>query len=229
MRLDTNPQEGKISLKQTLVSVGILIIVLCAGISWGSVINYSPMPECTVNKSADTAIQQGAAQQAADTVYKTFTEPDVYFTFEYPDTWIYEKHSPTDPYDETYYTFYRDAGKKEAALSLNYPMYETAMDTCIKFEETTDYTHEHIATNDPGTYIDYMTCGGGTGSESNDIFWDEDSMGDIFWQKGVWDGDKGITSDDKTLARIHWDGDNGSNIVTKAISDHLAHSIRIVR
>lgn len=229
MIINSSSQEGKISLKQTLLSVGVLIIVLCAGISWGSVINYSPMPECTVNKSADTAIQQGAAQEETDAGYKTFSEEDVYFTFEYPSDWVYDKHSPTDPYDETYYTFYKNADKKEVALSLNYPMYETAMDTCVKFEETTDYTHEHIATDDPGTYINYMTCGGGTESESNDIFWGEDSMGDIFWQKGVWDGDKGITSDEKTQARIHWNGDSETNIVTKDISDHIAHSIKIIK
>lgn len=225
--------EKKASMDRNLVSTLSLIAALAIGFIGGKMIcgnqptDYDKgQPTTPVIEGTGTTSVTDATEKAAEISYKTFSDPDVYFTFEYPSAWVYEKHDPETEYDETYYTFYANADEKRIALSLNYPMYETAMDTCLKFEEVTDYRHEHIATADPGTFINYMTCGA-TKYDQAESFWGEHSMGDIFWQKGIWDGDKGITSDIATQARIHWD--DNKDIVTEEISGHIAHSIKIIK
>lgn len=209
--------------KSPAASIATLVVFLFVGAGIGFLIKNCPADDCgpgaekglaedavTATDAEEVSKEQAAAEQTI-TEYETFSLPDAYFTFEYPAAWAYERQesAPGEFYNEIYYVFFTDASKKTETFTLSYPMYETAMDTCLKFEEVTDYMHEHIATNDPGTFINYMTCG----------------IGDIFWQKGVWDGDKTIASDEKTRVRIHWEDD----AVAKEISDHVAHSVKILR
>lgn len=221
--------EEKASNKKAFALGASVVFVLCIGIAWGYVASETTIPDSCPTYEVDkksASKKEQSNQSASDITYATFTLPDAYFTFEYPANWIYEKEefAPGKEYNEIYYAFYTDKDKKTPTFKVHYPMYETAMDTCLKFDEITDYMHKHIATNDSGTFVNYMTC---KGSKALDYaFWGEDTiMGDIFWQKGVWDGDKNITSDINTQVRIHWEG----NAVPEEVSDHVAHSVKIVK
>jgi len=225
MKTEDKKQSDK---KGLLLGAGV-ITVLCVGILLGSVFQKTATPEyCLTDNATEETAEPRETEEIADKdmVYSTFSIPDAYFTFEYPSTWTYEKEDTAlgEEYNETLYVFYTDADKKQTIFSLNYPMNETAMDTCLKFEEVTDYTHEHIATNDSGTFVNYMTCGA-TEYDSAESYWAGHSMGDIFWQRGVWDGDKTIDYDEKTQARIHWE----DNFISGEIAGHIAHSIKINR
>jgi|GEM_PF-6988766 hypothetical protein len=221
--------------KSPVASIATLVVFLFIGAGIGFLIKSCPAANCdlvtenglTEDAETTTDTENPQAQSTAEQTnieYKTFSEPDVYFTFEYPAAWSYEKQqtAPGEEYNETYYIFYADADKKKETLQLYYPMYETAMDTCLKFEEVTDYIHKHIATNDPGTFINYVTCGA-TEYDQEESYLNGYTMGDIFWQRGVWDGDKAITSDEKTQVRIHWN----NNLITPEIANHIAYSVKI--
>jgi hypothetical protein len=222
--------EEKISAetkKSPVASIATLVVFLFIGAGIGFLMKSCPAANCDLELGKDLAedavpatdteiSEEQAATEQTSIGYKTFSLPDAYFTFEYPESWIYEKvvSAPGEYYSETSYTFFTDASKKTETFVMHYPMYETAMDTCMKFEEVSDYMHQHIATNDPGTFINYITCGS-----------TEYDSGDIFWQKGVWDGDKMITSDEKTQVRILWRG----TAVAEEIMDYVAHSIKIIK
>lgn len=235
-------EEGKSAeaKKISVASITTLVVFLFVGAGMGFLAKSCPADKCgpddekspiedAVLETGTGASEEQAAAAQTETAYKTFSLPDAYFTFEYPESWVYEKteSAPGEYHNETTYVFFTDPSKETETFVMNYPMYETAMDTCMKFEEISDYQHKHIATNDPGTFVNYIACDGrkhdGTVYDADYDYRIGNNAGDIFWEKGVWDGDKTITPDKKTRVRIRWRGP----VIGDEILDHIAHSVRI--
>lgn len=217
---------GKIPFdRKGVVLVVGFIFFLCAGMLGGYLIKSSePNGDCftesakTETTKTEVALGDTTAKKVtdvADIKYKTFSVPENYFTFEYPDTWTYEKrvNSPGETYAETDWIFYADKNKRQQTIDLHYPMYETAHDGCLKFGDITDYKIEHIATNDSGTFIYYTSC-------------NMPGVDDIYWKKGSIDPQDGMSlqTQEGSDARIMW-----TDSVSSDIASHIAHSVKVVK
>ena len=210
--------------KGLVLGVGF-IFILCAGMLGGYLMKSSePARDCatesvkTETTKTEVAAGDVTAKKETDAMnitYKTFSVPENYFTFEYPDTWTYEKKisSPGETYTETFWVFYADKDKKQQTIDLHYPMSETAHDGCLKFGDVGEYEIEHIGTNDSGTFIYYTSC-------------DQPGVDDIYWQKGTIDSPDSLSLQTKegSDARIMW-----TDSVNSGIASHIAHSIKVVK
>lgn len=145
-----------------------------------------------------------------DITYKTFSSPKADFTFEYPDTWIYNEEEIENT---SVWTFTGDV-----VLEVHSPSYEV-FDSCsgsfyIRGIEKTSYQLNTFPTNDPETFVTYEQCGSEYGS------------GYIYWQKGEYFANSEDIKDIKKINLIIFDSgiENKKNI---NIMQHIAQSIKI--
>jgi hypothetical protein len=207
--------------KGILFALGILFL-LCVGSVWEIVTNGTIGMACLTGAPQDSSSALLTAQETdtkkRDDSFKVFSEPSVYFTFDYPADWIYKKiEEPNGEGMETYWNFYKK-GMSDPVFFLHYPMYEGAFDTCRKFEESSDYTLSRFATNDPQVYVTYLDC-------QKVAQWPDAAKADlgsnIYLEKTATDAE-GLTIS-QGGARMHWQS------LDNALLEHIARSIRIVR
>lgn len=210
-----------------LIVTLIAFLFIGSGIGFLSKVCPAVNSDCADDTTNNPPIKKESTEQTVIT-YKTFSEPEVYFTFEYPSAWVYEKKetNPGKEYNETYHVFYADTSKEQEILWLHYPMYETALDTCLKFETVASYNLSQFATNEPGTFVKYLDCKATTmwpGTEDEDLT-DSNLGSHISLQRGnLVEGDADVSLKEGTLARMTW-----SKMDTTTLG-HIAHSIEIVK
>ena len=91
-----------------------------------------------------------------EVTYKTFSSPKADFTFEYPDTWVYEEK--TDQYNPnaTGWSFYLNSEKipENLILAVISPLTEI-VDFCSNGTRESLYQLNIFSTNDPETFVTY--------------------------------------------------------------------------
>lgn len=148
--------------------------------------------------------------------YSTFSSIKADFTFEYPDTWIYDEKE--DPYNakSTDWGFYTDSEKNPESLVLAVvsPLTES-VDFCSQsYIDKNSYQLNVYPTNDTTTFITYEQCGGDYGSAY------------IYWQKGKrFESVEDVKEIQKVnLIKSFYGTENIGNI---EIVKHIAQSIRV--
>jgi len=164
---------------------------------------------CTSNRNTVPTNNTPNQTENQNIVYATFSSPKIDFTFEYPDTWIFEENNTEDT--TASWRFYSDSKKENSTLYVYSPVTD-AIDFCSgNFEltgiEKTPYQLNTFPTNDPETFTTYEKCGGEYGSSY------------IYWQKGKY------FANSRDIADLH-----KMNIIiadNTDIAQHIAQSIKI--
>jgi len=225
---EVKSEKKKLFEKKDLALGLSIVFVLCIGIVWGYIANQSATPDSCLSYDIPHEAKNASSENAEviddEIVYSTFSLPDAYFTFEYPSTWTYEKEesAPGEEYNETFWNFYADADKKQNTITLHYPMKETALDTCLKFDSVADYTYSQFATNDPGTFVSYLDC---QATAVNTETKPSDLGSRIDWKKGVLiNGNTEVSTEEGTKARIFW----AEELTGSEVLNYIAHSIKVI-
>ncbi|MFZ2970264.1 MAG: hypothetical protein WA063_03900 [Minisyncoccia bacterium] len=206
-------------MKNKIVILLFVVIILTFSID-RTIIKYTEKP-CApkiVNTPVESpCVADDTSEQTENDkiTYKTFSSPKADFTFEYPDTWVYNEEKIENT---SVWTFHQGQEKNagDAILEVHSPSYEI-FDSCsgsfyIRGIEKIPYQLNTFPTNDPETFIAYERCGGEHGSTY------------IYWQKGEYFANSGDIKDiNKVNLMIFISGaEEGKNI-----SQHIAQSIRI--
>jgi len=146
----------------------------------------------------------------ANITYKTFSSSKADFTFEYPDTWVYEEENIENT---NVWTFTGDV-----VFEVHSPSYEV-FDSCsgsfyIRGIEKIPYQLNTFPTNDPETFVTYERCGSEYGS------------GYIYWQKGEYFANSEDIKDIQKINLIIFDSgiENKKNL---DVVQRIAQSIKI--
>jgi hypothetical protein len=215
-----NLRKKPCAKKGILIALGILFL-LCAGIIWEVTRESNLGMNCLTGiPSAETSTTgKNYLVAQKDNAFATFSEPSVYFTFDYPAGWTYRKtEEPYGEGTETYWNFY-EKGKETAdpVFMLHYPMYESAFDTCLKFEDTADYTLDRFVTNDPQVYVTHLDC-------QKVAQWpeaDKKDLGSNIFLERTTMNDEGEPMS-QGGARMHW-----WKTLDGSLLEHIARSIRV--
>ncbi len=105
-------------------------------------------------------------------IYTTFSSPKADFTFEYPNTWVYDEKADPNNAKATEWGFYMSPKKNPESLifGMGSPMTEIVDFCSINGMTSKLATYK---TNDPNTYITYEQCGD---TQIGHVY--------IYWQKG---------------------------------------------
>ena len=178
------------------IKLNYLLIPLLVVSLMGNVLFYfkigeleKEIQEISQYKNQSSPVGENENQDQNDNItYKTFSSPKADFTFEYPDTWVYdekeiEREINNTMASTTFWGFYPnlESGYRNRPpyLEVSSPGYEV-VDFCSGGPDTAKgdpygFTISIFPTNDPKTFITYEQCGVDGGSGDG---------GYIYWQKG---------------------------------------------
>lgn len=190
--------------------------------------NISSSGDNNVSKPADTAAENDNnktenTDNAEDITYATFSSPKADFTFEYPDTWVYDENESNGTISWRFYPKSADNHNGMPYLELQAPIEDPG---AISFstgapdlEKGLPLRPYHYAiyvfsTNDPKTFVTYQW----SGKENL-----KNGSGHIYWQKGEYFADSSYLLDHKyNYMRTYSIPENGQEIGL-----HIAQSIKI--
>jgi len=153
----------------------------------------------------------------ANITYKTFSSSKADFTFEYPDTWVYEEKQNAYDTNETDWIFYSDSKKDyNDFIFIAGTSNSEWVDFCsVGYKGTkTSYQLNTFSTNDSETFITYEQCGGEYGKAY------------IYWQEGEYFANASNIEDIQKINLMVYDFDI-ENINNAEIAKHIAQSIKI--
>jgi hypothetical protein len=183
-------------------------------------VKYTPLP-CNNNVSspADSTCAENnnddKDKNNANIAYKTFSSPKADFTFEYPDTWVYDEKTDLYNPNATSWIFYTSEKEKFempilAAIS---PLTEVVDFCSIGYKGAkTSYQLNTFPTNDPETFITYEQCGGEYGGAY------------IYWQKGEYFANASLINDIHKINLMNFYSGSKEGV---EIARHIAQSIKI--
>jgi len=155
------------------------------------------------------------SSQTENITYKTFSSPKADFTFEYPDTWVYdEKIDPENP-NTTGWNFYEGPEKKFdiPILAVISPLTEVVDFCSVGYKGAkTPYQLNTFSTNDNETFVTYEQCGGEYGGAY------------IYWRKGEYFANASLIND---IHKINLMNFYSGSEEGKKIAQHIAQSIKI--
>jgi hypothetical protein len=177
-----------------------------------ALVKYTPLP-CNNNVSSpanSTCAENNndnKTEDDASITYKTFSSPKVNFTFEYPDTWVYEEENIENT---NIWTFTGDA-----IFEVHSPPYEVFDSCSVGYKGAkTSYQINTFPTNDPETFVTYEQCGS------------ENENGYIYWQKGEYFANASLINDIHKINLIIFDfGTKNKKYLD--IIQHIVQSIKI--
>jgi hypothetical protein len=205
----------------------IIAIILIFGIGAGTLgyfqykknINPNPSVSPTASAIPSNSPTPSAEPQNNNITYTTFSSPKTDFTFEYPNTWVYDEKP--DPYNakSTDWSFYNNPNNKTGmpVFAVISPLTEI-VDFCSAkgMAEVRQFSKIAIyKTNDPRTYITYEQCGN-----------IREGHAYIYWQKGKRFSD---ANDIKNILQVNLISFYFTPDLLKGseISQHVAQSIKI--
>lgn len=148
------PKKKAPSKKDLLLVFG-LGFILCLGIVRSSCTHGDQARVKTFPFAQTvTPIRQAGDEKKTDISYSAFSEPDVYFTFEYPANWTYKKA------DDAVWEFYANSEAQKAVMTLLYPADDAGTDPCLGSKDSAGFQTESIDVGDPKFAARYAACDG---------------------------------------------------------------------
>lgn len=146
--------------------------------------NEIPNPTVSTSVENNKSNEPENANAVIDITYTTFSSPKADFTFEYPDTWVYDERENNGIISWGFYSKSIDNHNSVPYLEIQSPImdagavgFSTGAPDLEKGEPLRPY-HNAIyvfATNDPSTFVTYQW--GGRGKLEN-------GSGYVYWEKG---------------------------------------------
>lgn len=199
----------------------LLILVAFLGASIDRILveyTTAPCDNNTTNlENSNCAENNNSDKKNTGIKYKTFSSPRANFTFEYPDTWVYEEKQNAYNTNETNWIFYSNSKTNSNNLIFITGTYNADwVDFCsIGYKGTKiPYQLNTFSTNNLETFVTYEQCG------------NENGKGYIYWEKGEYFASANNIKDIQKINLMVYNFDN-KNINNVVIAQHIAQSIRI--
>lgn len=202
----------------------ILIFGVGAGVSGYLKNKNEANPTLSVSPTTSTSSLNSPAptptsltETGKNITYTTFSSPKADFTFEYPNTWVYDE---IEVENTIVWDFYSSPEKNppSTVLEVHFPTYEGVSFCEIDqngIKTPSPYQPVTFSTNDPKTYITYEYCG------TTDY---------IYWQKGKrFTSASEIKDIHKTNLMLFYSNSSFDSEMKKGmeISQHIAQSIKM--
>lgn len=218
---ETQTKKNTINCGKCILTAIILAFVIGGGVLgyfWSKEKTIPTVPTfstCPSISSTPTPLKEEICDENDKITYATFSSPEADFTFEYPNSWVYEEETDPKNLKVTGWNFYESLEKKFEIpiLAVISPLTEMVDFCSVGYKGTkTPYQLNTFPTNDFETFVTYEQCGGEYGGAY------------IYWQKGEYFANASLINN---ILKINLMNFYSGSEEGKKIAQHIAQSIKI--